>query len=207
MKSDKSFVQNVQTLVGINQLWDYFYQNMPDFEDSLVVIAMNEDNGCEICLTAEHGYPSVQVFVDGDLVDQDTFTFREEVEDGMRFLYMEYLLSSQPVSLKEAEPPTDDELSELELQELYDEIDAQEDNLHSTFMDFIDTACSKDLDFVYDGFTAEEIADAMETVLVALAMLGFPVYRPKLIENDDGSVDYIAYPYDEVCEEENGESA
>ena len=205
MKDNTSIAQNVNTLVGINRLWQYFYENLPDFEDAEVVIAMNESNGCEICMTDHWGFPEVNVYVNGQEVNSDIFSSESDMAESMRFFYVEYLLNNKIVEEyemeNEIEYPTTEEIEEWELMDMRDEQELRDEELYSSFITFVSSACDGDDEYVLKNATEDELYEMMEAVLRIIGSdYGWPVYRPTLYENDDGTYDYVKFPYDEVTD-------
>ena len=199
MAGEKSFVHNVQILVGILQLWDYFYDNLPDFKDSMVVVAMNEVNHCEICMTDRVGFPKVVVYIDDKAVDDDFFVEKEDLEYGMRYYFSEYLMNPNAEAEYGDVDPKEDvmEVSVEDFEEIQNAIDTREDDLFSAFLTFMDTVCDRDPCVLYDDENSEVLQESFEEILRVLGEdFSWPVHRPNLFENDKGELDFSLYPYD-----------
>ena len=200
MQNEKSFVNNVQVLVGITTMWDYFFANLPDFQDAMVVVAMNESNHCEICVTEKLGFPAAVVYINDRVVDEDMFVEKYDLEYGMRYYYAEYLMNPNAESEYADVEPAEDatEVTVEDFEELQDIVDSREDDIYSAFLSFLEEVCDREPSVIYDEENAEVLQETFEEVIRVIGEdFGWPVHRPQIVEDENGKMDFVLYPYDE----------
>ena len=174
-------------------VWAFIQGNEAYLEDDDFEIASNSDYGVSITVFVMADRIQLAVWMDGQMVQNVNVTNSKQCEEQARALYDEYLTSQvfETVEKQTSKPADPDEhLDALQKQE----VDLREEELSNAVLDLIMIALDDD----YDG--DEDITvicdRAKEAFLGFLGKrLNLPVYRPMLLEADDGTEFYSDYPY------------
>lgn len=200
--------QDYKIYIPFNEVWDFYTDHKERLKEEYVLIAENPELEREIYLTMEEGkqYPTVNVF-HGELpIYTEVMVSEADARRSVREIYTKYLF---PVN---SDVDESDDLSErrgeydsdsMTLQEMEDAVYERDDQLLLGMQDFLEVIFD-DAD-LWNLMSLGEVEDLLDDFLTHLADIGFLVYRPKIIADDDTGKDvFVSYPYNDEFEEELG---
>jgi hypothetical protein len=200
--------QDYKIYIPFNEVWDFYTDHKERLKEEYVLIAENPELEREIYLTMEEGkqYPTVNVF-HGELpIYTEVMVSEADARRSVREIYTKYLF---PVN---ADVDESDDLSErrgeydsdsMTLQEMEDAVYERDDQLLLGMQDFLEVIFD-DAD-LWNLMSLGEVEDLLDDFLTHLADIGFLVYRPMIIADDDTGKDvFVSYPYNDEFEEELG---
>ena len=200
--------QDYKIYIPFNEVWDFYTDHKERLKEEYVLIAENPELEREIYLTMEEGkqYPTVNVF-HGELpIYTEVMVSEADARRSVREIYTKYLF---PVN---ADVDESDDLSErrgendsdsMTLQEMEDAVYERDDQLLLGMQDFLEVIFD-DAD-LWNLMSLGEVEDLLDDFLTHLADIGFLVYRPRIIADDDTGKDvFVSYPYNDEFEEELG---
>lgn len=179
--------------IPASDVWSYFQDKREDLKSHMHQIAGNSEYGVEIYITEDCGLPSIVVTADDVQVYDETAVNEHDCQKTVENIYDEYLTSKAIEALSEED---DDELTALEIEDMIDE---RESELDTAVYEFVMTAIQ---DAYYDDYTSDldDICDDLkEHFLEYMARKhGLPVYRPMMLEYEDGTEEMSEYPYEDM---------
>ena len=200
--------QDYKIYIPFNEVWDFYTDHKERLKEEYVLIAENPELEREIYLTMEEGkqYPTVNVF-HGELpIYTEVMVSEADARRSVREIYTKYLF---PVN---SDVDESDDLSErrgeydsdsMTLQEMEDAVYERDDQLLLGMQDFLEVIFD-DAD-LWNLMSLGEVEDLLDDFLTHLADIGFLVYRPRIIADDDTGKDvFVSYPYNDEFEEELG---
>ena len=198
----------VKVYIATGKIWDHYWKNITTLFDNEHLVAENKDTGVSLYLTRENAMPNLIIY------DKDNqpriyreIHSREECNAIAVSLITMYLVGvikgEEPKVINlpapkieeqnEPEPDEDDEE-----QNILDTIYEREDELLKAVGDMLATVLLED-DYtaVVEGYTEKFIGTVVDDLLQYLFdEHNISVYRPTLIEDEDGGPDILAeYPY------------
>lgn len=204
--------------IGVTEAWNFYVQNRKRLTEEEVLVAGDERGDCWIYLTDCEGHPRFLVEVCGvSEAVRDTFS-EPSTEQTLKWLFAKYLFpfvirdepeeedtSEEQEIVSEEQQETDDDTTDEDAEEedeedLFEMIDAREEEIYSAFTDFLKALVIQgDLAYVED-LTAGELSDALDQVLEDITFhTGIPVYRPTFVTDEDTGEDrFVEYPYEDT---------
>lgn len=165
------------------ELCSYFVTNQESLKGSSNILAENDEYGTEIYISsAPNGRPVMSVLVDGMEIEELELSMAE-LEDTAKLLYKEYLSED---FLKGFIDSGDEEL----------EIEERESDLETAVADCLITFVPNHRDFEDFDNTVSHIVDKICEIL--FTDCGISVYRPMVLEDEDGNEEYLEFPYPEL---------
>lgn len=178
--------------VSASDIWGYFQDNIEDLKSHMHQIADNSEYGVEIYITDDCGLPSIVVTADDAQVYDETAVNEHDCQKTVEKIYDEYLTSK----IIETLAMDDDKLSALEIEDMIDE---RESELDAAVYEFVITAIQG---AYFDDYTSDfdDICeDLKEHFLEYMARKhGLPIYRPMMLEYEDGTEEMSEYPYEDM---------
>lgn len=177
-----------------SDVWGYFQDAKEDLRLHMHQIAGNPEYGVEIFVTEDSGLPSIVVTADDVQVYDETAVNAHDCQKTVEKVYNDYLTPKVITSLS---GNNDSEgLTNLGIEDI---IDDRECELDAAVYDFVMTATQE----AYIDNYAVDIDDVMEDLkehfLEYMARKhGLPVYRPMMLEYEDGSEEMSEYPYEDM---------
>lgn len=182
--------------------WNYFQKCKDELKTHMHLIAQNTEYGTEVYITEDKGLPNVVIIADGQQVHEETMINAIDCKETLEGIYDKFLTASAISSLSEdyndelyvnadADESEDDE---------YDEavISRREDVLYEAIYDFLSLASDDYLD-LDSPEVSEIIEDCKEHFLEYIARKhSVPVYRPMVLEYDDGTEEVSEFPYEDM---------
>lgn len=188
-----SFVDNIIVNVSPNNVWGFFLDNLFDVDEHSALIALNKENGVEIYLSCRNQMPVIEVYINDNFVTDEVIYDESDATETLRQIYSDYLMG------RTVQEEYDDEyISEDELDQLSYEIESRDFDLLEAFTQFMDVVCAYDEN--YDD-SRWDLEDTLDDVLSIIGDSGYHIYRPRLYENEDGSIEVDEFPYDEYDED------
>lgn len=172
-----------------SEVWGYFQDSKEDLESYMHQIAGNPEYGVEIFVTEDSGLPRIVVTQDDVQVYEETAVSEHDCKKTVEQIYDNYLTSKVVTMLASDEVPTTMEDDDV--------IDEREVELDNAVFDFVMTAVSGSY---FDTPEFDDILeDCKEHFLEYMARKhGIPVYRPMILEYDDGTEELSEYPYEDM---------
>lgn len=172
-----------------SDIWDYFQKSRDELRSCMHQIASNPAYGIEICLTEASGFPNIVVTADDVQVYQETVFDTQNCKAVVTKIYNDFL-TSKVLDILSDEPY---DLSAFEFQ---DSIYEREEELDAAIYDFVAAVVSKN--WLEERF--EAICDDLkEHFLEYMARKhGARIYRPMILEYEDGTEAMSEYPYEEM---------
>lgn len=167
-----------------SELWDYFHENQRLIETNLVVIAESPDDGIEIVLGKNKiNFPEVQVYFASTLIDSQSIYSRADAIIKVREVYDAYI--TEPIENSDSD----------EEENVLHEIEVREDELYDALWSFIDVVLGNN-----NTMTDNEFDEVLDNVLADISSLGFNVYRPSMLKDENGELVFEEFPYAEAEE-------
>lgn len=181
-----------KTHVEPGKVYDYYLSQLPRLTQTMLVIAENEKTDTVVYITDDGGYPQIVVMMEGDTVYEVTCADRFDTEETADDIYNSYLRD-------DAVKPDDDDIDDdddLKIKEQY--IEDHESELDDAVYDFVHVALDGDIDLTVPTEDEKKvIADLKEHFLSYMATKWkLPVFRPMILEDDDGNEFYDEFPYE-----------
>lgn len=186
-------------------VWGFFSSRRDQLKKEQVLIAENDD-GCEIYLTEQDGFPLFTVYLSGKKEYEEAADDSVDCDCTMNILCNIYLrpdddpprFSMSPGPVKPSPAPDeqgldDDDTPPPTLDDLEIEQEEREDELMSAFAEFLYIVTDGGAEDLGDA----DMEDALDHVLQYISdNLCLPVYRPTVyFDADTGSAAYTLYPY------------
>ncbi len=179
-------------LIEASEVWDYFHNNKSDLINSMHMIAECAEYGIEIYLTEKEDLPEIIVNADDVQVYCELTVRSKDCETTVKNIYEDYLTEKAISKLLNSEADIE-QINEEELREM--EIEQREDEIDTAIWDVLSVVL--DNGTYYLDETNEICEDVKEHLLEYLyRKWGLEIYRPMVIEFDDGSEEYKEYPYE-----------
>lgn len=179
-------------LIEASEVWDYFNKNKSDLLNSMHMIAECEEYGIEIYVTEKKGFPEFIVNADDVEVYCENAVNSKDCETTANHIYEDYLTEKAISKLLESETDIE-KISEEELREM--EIEQREDEIDMAIWDALSIILDNGTYCLAE--TNEICEDVKEHLLEYLyRKWGLEIYRPMVIEFNDGSEEYKEYPYE-----------
>lgn len=177
--------------VSASDVWGYFQENTEDLKSHMHQIAGNSEYGVEIYITDDCGLPSIVVTADDVQVYDETAVNAHNCQKTVEKIYDEYLTSK---AIKALAGEEDDELTALEIEDMIYE---RESELDDAVYEFVMTAIIQGSYFGESISDFDDICeDLKEHFLEYMARKhGLAVYRPMMLEYEDGTEEMSEYPY------------
>lgn len=183
-------------------VWAFFDKNIKRLSDEMVIIAENTETEYAVYLTEESGYPLFIVCQGDDDAEYDEGAINQkDCEDTAKRCFLKYLYPVTVTSGKYSIPfdqDDDDFDSELTKMEMEDTVYEREDELVYAMGDFLQNALREGVDGtdVVDTLGLDIINDILDTTLQYIAdAYDLPIYRPTFVTDENGSEEYVEYPY------------
>ncbi len=183
------------------ELWDLYNKNKDELVTKTRVIAENPDFDVMVFLTSEQRgkfiLPNILVWEDCAEIYNECAVGEDDLISTAESIYAKYLDDDAILKRHFGEDDADaDEDKEENEQEL--EIDRRESELYDAAEDFLYTVTGGQLEKIA-GFSETDkiIGDLINRTCEWLSMEhGISVFRPMMLEDEDGEEFYDEYPYD-----------
>lgn len=171
-----------------NSIWDLFCENRDRLSKELVLIAEDDELGLEVCVTEENGALLFVVLDGGQIEFKGSRYDRTSSEATLQFIYDSFFKSSK----------TESEEVNVSRDDYEDKIYEREDELYLAAADFLSVLLCKDDPFEVQDLHGEEFIDEFVDYICEYLRneCGISVYRPVIIDLDDGTEEFEDYPYD-----------
>lgn len=177
--------------VSPSDVWDYFQNTKDDLKTHMHQIADNDEYGIAIFVTEDSGLPNIVVTADDVQVYEETSVNEFDCRETAVKIYDDYLTPKAIDILSSS-----DDSSSLDVEDI---IDLRETELDNAVYEFIMTAIQG---AYFDDYTIafDDICDDLkEHFLEYMARKhGLPVYRPMILEYEDGIEEMSEYPYEDM---------
>ena len=190
-----------------NEVWAEC-KKISQMGNSTELIAEYPDAGVEIYLnTVElsgRHFPEIEVQFDGESTETETCYSEYSCKDTVSKFYDIFLDDQNLIAYVEeelfAEDKSDDEVERIDTASVA--IEVREDELNLAFTSLMQVVAE---DSVSDYPTKEMIEDLKEHVLEYMYRKhGLEIYRPMIIQYEDGTEEYMEYPYESLEFENEG---
>lgn len=182
--------------VSASDVWGYFQDKKENLKSYMHQIASNPEYGVAIFVTEDSGLPSIVVTADNVQVYEETTVNEHDCEKTVDKIYDDYLTSKVINSLVDNDDGESDDLTALEIEDMIDE---RENELDAAVYEFLMTVVQ---DAYIDDYTSDFddiVEDLKEHFLEYIARKhGLPVYRPMMLEYEDGTEEMSEYPYEDM---------
>ncbi len=179
-------------IISETEVWDYFQECKEDLKTHMHKIAENAEFGIEIYITEDVGFPNIVVTADNVQVFEETAISENDCQKTVSKIFDDYLTSKVVTTLlgKEGE----DKSTEADIE---DTIAEREEEIDCLVWDFV--AGLTDGAYV-DGIDLDKVLDdCKEHFLEYIARKhGIPIYRPMILEYEDGTEEVEDYPYEHM---------
>lgn len=180
--------------VSASDVWGYFQDTKDDLKSHMHQIAGNPEYGVEIFVTEDSGFPSIVVTEDDVQVYEEITVSEDDCRETVDKIYNDYLTLSVINYLSGSDNDESDDLTALEIEDMINE---REEELDAATYDFLTTAVQGEY---LDKSEFDDIVDDLkEHFLEYIARKhDLPVYRPMMLEYEDGTEEMSEYPYDNM---------
>lgn len=176
-------------------VWGYFQENKADLESHMHQIATNPEYGVEIFVTEDSDLPSIVVTADDVQLYKEIAVNERDCKETVEKIYDDYL-TSKVVTLLSGSEDIDDYLTALDIDDMIEE---RESELDTAIYELVLTAMQGSY---YDDYTSDFddiLEDCKEHFLEYMARKhGLPIYRPMILEYDDGTEEMSEFPYEDM---------
>lgn len=185
-----------QIYCDVDQVWDMFEEQGIELgDDEFIKLAEWENEEVEVHMLNSSGILLFEVYEEGDLVREDFVLSKEDAECTLREIYEEFFAM-------EYDSEDEEEEGYLFSEEENEEIAAREASLTDAVFNFLEEVCPEES---AELFNMEEIEDIKDHFLEYLARkYSMDIYRPMVLEDENGEEFYTDYPYDCMEYEDEG---
>ena len=187
---------NEKIIVQASEVWGYFQDEVDDLKVHMHQIAGNPEYGVAIFVTEDSGLPSIVVTADDVQVYEETAVSAHDCQRTVEKVYDMYL-TSKAIDYLTAIGDSSSDLTAIDIEDMIDERESELDTATYEFLlaavqdAYIDDYATTDFDDIVD--------DLKEHFLEYMARKhGIPVYRPMMLEYEDGSEELSEYPYEDM---------
>ena len=187
----------------------------------MVEIAENYETSHFVFLTEKDGYPLISVYKNSDDSDdkklyEEPCASADDCENTTKQIYLRYLF---PVVVSASKYDFDDDNSvgngdsglsqDEEIQDCEDIIYEREDELILAMQDFLEILLNcknaSQVTEIYGDEIVDRLLDSMCRTLAEEHHIS--VYRPMWVEDEDGTENFVEYPYLGVDDEDSGDTS
>lgn len=184
-----------------DEVWDYFVEHEEECDECMFEIASCSEYGTAVYLSRESkGIGCITVEADDQEVYSEGIIDAEDAKMTVQKVYDNYLTDKVIEILSDFEPQEDDTLQDQE-----DEIAMREEELDSLIWDFVTGVFGGEIYADFD--CTEEVLDDLKDHFLEYMYRkhGFDIYRPMVLEDEDGTEFFEEYPYEymEFDDEDN----
>lgn len=178
-------------LIEATDLWDYYEEHQKELTASMHEVASCFDYGVKIYLTADEGKPQIVVEADEEEVYRENVMGKVDCQNTAEKIYDDYLTSKALEMLC-----LDDRIVMSEEDEWDDAIQEREEELDAAVYQFYTDVLGGSP--YYDGEDMDEMLDDLKDHFLEYMARkwGIDVYRPMMLEDEDGNDFYEEYPYE-----------
>ncbi len=181
-------------IVEASDVWDYFMEHKSDLVSSIRMIAENQEYGIEIFLTKDDDLPLITVTADDDEIWSEAVVSRNDCASTVKEIYDTYL-SQEVMNVLMGENDGHTAAEEME------EIDEREMELDDAIYGCLMAIAPNLFDIADDpDELCEDLKDHICEYLYT--QHGISVYRPMYLETEDGTDEFVEFPYPEMELEE-----
>lgn len=188
-----------EILVTPENLWGVIRSNEDILKSGEQIVASNDEFGVEICIAFDHGAPTLVVYMDSEPVHSEMIHSQADCEATARRVYDKFLGRNVVNAVLADEDGSDgsDGFEEISSIQWDDMIDFREGELDDAVTELIYILEPKIDDFLEGN---SDIIDDIKDLLCEhlYEKYGISVYRPMILEDDDGSDYFTEYPYPEL---------
>ena len=173
-------------------VWGLFQREKQALRTTMKQIAGNDDLDVVVYLTEEDRgdmmLPNIVVYLNGSELYEECAVNENDCAQTVKKVYYEYLTEERLIN-KVIESDENDRQKEM---------DSREDDLDTAVFDFLAEVMEEPLGNIIGNSAADEIYDDFkEHALEYLARKwGLTIYRPMILEDEDGEEFFEEYPYD-----------
>lgn len=177
-----------------DEVWDYFVEHEEECDECMFEIASCSEYGTAVYLSrSSKGVGCITVEADDQEVYNEEIIDAEDTKKTVQKVYDDYLTDKVIEILSDFEPQEDDTLQSQE-----DEIDMREEELDNLIWDFVMGVFGGDTytDFDCTGEVLDDLKDHFLEYMYRKH--GFDIYRPMVLEDEDGTEFFEEYPYEHM---------
>lgn len=180
--------------VEAKNVWDYFQENKDELLSIMHLIAENAEFGIEIYITEKNGVPEFVVKADDDIIYEEGAVSKKDCADTAKRIYDEYLSDDVVNKIIQYYDDQDDEIFDGKKFSKEDDIECREDELTMAVYTMLESILDEDLSYLDEIYEiSEDLKDFIFEYLYR--KWGLNIYRPMIIQFDDGTEEYKEYPY------------
>lgn len=180
--------------VSASDVWGYFQDAREDLKSHMHQIAGNPEYGVAIFVTEDSGLPSIVVTADDVQVYEERAVNTHDCQKTVEKIYDDYLTSKVIASLSGGDDS--DDLTALDIEDMIAE---REGELDTAVYEFVMTATQGAYFDDHISDFDDILEDLKEHFLEYMARKHeLPVYRPMMLEYEDGTEEISEYPYEDI---------
>lgn len=175
-------------------VWEYFQCVKDDLKSHMHQIADNYEYGVEIFLSEDSGFPNIVVVVDDEQVYDETVINAHDCQITVEEIYDKYL-TSKAIDYLSNDGEMDEESAFFNVDDIIYE---RECDLDGAVFNFVKTVVQSDyINYIPD--IDDVIDDLKEHFLEYMFRKhGLRIYRPMILEYEDGEEALVKYPYEDM---------
>jgi len=177
-----------------DEVWDYFVEHEEECDECMFEIASCSEYGTAVYLSrSSKGIGCITVEADDQEVYNEEVIDAEDTKKTVQKVYDDYLTDKVIEILSDFEPQEDDTLQDQE-----DEIAMREEELDNLIWDFVMGVFGGETyaDFDCAGEVLDDLKDHFLEYMYRKH--GFDIYRPMVLEDEDGTEFFEEYPYEHM---------
>ena len=177
-----------------DEVWDYFVKHEKECDECMFEIASCDEYGTVVYLSrSSKGIGCISVEADDQEVYNEEVIDAENTKKTVQKVYDDYLTDKVIEILSDFEPQEDDTLQDQE-----DEIAMREEELDNLIWDFVMGVFGGETyaDFDCTGEVLDDLKDHFLEYMYRKH--GFDIYRPMVLEDEDGTEFFEEYPYEHM---------
>lgn len=180
-----------------SEIWEIFQKRKEYFRAHMEVIAENPEYDVVIYLSEEERgtnmFPNIVVYIDNNEEYSEVAVSQYDCEHTVKEIYAEFLDEERLINHMLERDEEDRELDEEQ-----DMIETRETELYDAAADFLDILLNETLEHIVGYQEAEETReDLIDHICQYLyEEHGLSVYRPMILEDEDGEEFFEEFPYD-----------
>lgn len=177
-----------------DEVWDYFVEHEEEYDKYMFEIASCSEYGTAVYLSrSSKGVGCITVEADDQEVYNEEVIDAEDTKKTVQKVYDDYLTDKVIEILSDFEPQEGDTLQDQE-----DEIAMREEELDNLIWDFVMGVFGGETyaDFDCTGEVLDDLKDHFLEYMYRKH--GFDIYRPMVLEDEDGTEFFEEYPYEHM---------
>jgi hypothetical protein len=182
-------------IIEPDKVWKYFCEHKEELGIRMHKIAEREEYGISIYITEDLGCPVFEVRSDDVTIYTEHDVDEEDCAQIVKNIYETYLSDSVISVISGLE--SDDQIEREKKSSSEKQIDEREQELSDVINKMLDIILDDNINYLD---SQDEITEDVKDHICEYLYLkwGFEIYRPMIVEYEDGAEEFLKYPYSQL---------